>query len=118
MRGDPAEGATLADLESALSQGRGVIVGVDAEELWTPGFEADDDTAVGDTAGIPGQDGNHAVQVIGIDRTEGGDPRVVLNDPGHPDGRAVSVSAEEFLDAWQDADNFAVFATAPGRAAA
>jgi hypothetical protein len=111
------EDATLGDLEAALARGDGVIVGVDSEEIWNPGLSDDDDTEVGDAGGIPGQDADHAVQVIGIDRSDPGNPQVVLNDPGHPDGQAVLVPEQEFLGAWEDAGRFAVFATTTGVAA-
>lgn len=100
-------GADLDQLEHAVATGKHVIVGVDADEIWQPGEQFGDDT-VGDFGGygIPGQDANHAVQVIGIDRTDASAPQVILNDPGHPDGRAVLVPADEFVDAWRDSDHF------------
>jgi hypothetical protein len=91
-----------------LRKGEWVIVAVDAEELWEPGVHPERDDRSGDPLFAPGQDANHAVQVIGIDRSDPGRPMVVLNDPGHPDGRGMLVPLDEFAGAWQDSGCFAV----------
>ncbi len=104
-------GATLDDLAGQLAQGHEVLVAVDADEIWTAGQNKMLDDLLSDTEGIPGQDANHAVQVIGIDRSDPGRPMVILNDPGHPNGRGLMVPAGEFLDAWQDSGQFMVHTT-------
>lgn len=108
------EGASLEDLQAAVASGQGVIVGVDAQELWTPGGDILNDDLVGDVPGIPGQDANHAVSVIGFDVSDPEHPMVILNDPGHPEGRGLMMPAEEFVGAWNDSGNFMVVAEAKG----
>lgn len=110
-------GATMDDLAAAVAGGHPVIVGVDADELWSPGSSADDDGPLGDSMGIPGQDANHAVTVIGFDVSDPDHPMVIVNDPGHPDGQGYEVPVDEFADAWQDSDHFMV-TTAPAPVAA
>ena len=105
-------GATTDELRDHLESGDKVIVGVDSDEIWTPGTSADDDTELGDSPGMPGQDVDHAVEVTGIVQTPEGE-MVVLNDPGHPDGQGSMMPIEEFESAWADSDNFAVWANNP-----
>lgn len=44
---------------------------------------------------------DHAVEVIGIDRNDPDDVRVILNDPGREDGRGLSVPEKVFVKAWK-----------------
>jgi hypothetical protein len=104
-------GATLEDLATSLSQGEKVIVAVDADEIWSPGQSLMRDDFLEDLTGIPGQDANHAVEVIGIDNSDPDHSMVVLNDPGHPDGRGAMVPADEFVNAWTDSGCFMVHTT-------
>ncbi|KUF18198.1 C39 family peptidase [Streptomyces silvensis] len=104
------EDASLEQLEGVLAEGGAAIVGLDADEIWSAGHGPGDDTPVGDAAGIPGQDANHAVWVTGIDNNDPAHPMVVLNDSGHPDGQGLQVPLDEFLGAWQDSGNFLVAA--------
>lgn len=104
------EDASLEQLEGVLAGGGAAIVGLDADEIWTPGHGPGDDTAVGDTSGIPGQDANHAVWVTGIDNSDPAHPMVVLNDSGHPEGQGLQVPLDEFMGAWQDSGNLLVAA--------
>lgn len=60
---------------------------------------------------MPEQGANHAVQVIGIDRSDPDNPVVILNDPGQPNGQGIRVNADDFVDAWQDSDRFMVSTT-------
>lgn len=92
-------GNSLEDLEKCLASGREVIVGVDADELWNGKNEE---------WFWPGRDANHAVQVIGIDKTDPEEPMIILNDPGASNGRGAMVPADEFLDAWEDSGCFMV----------
>jgi hypothetical protein len=89
-------GNTLATLTAAVSAGHGVIVGVDADELWNVPDRWED------ILNVPGSGANHAVQVIGIQEGSGGQLNVVLNDPGSPDGRGCVVPIEKFNSAWRD----------------
>lgn len=103
--------ATFEQLQAALAQGDGVIVGVDSSEIWNPGFNPDD--ALEDYYGIPGQGADHAVRVIGIDYSDPANPQVLLNDSGTPDGQGSAVPLDEFLDAWADSGNLLVTAHRP-----
>lgn len=88
--------AEFDDLSAAVRAGHGVIVGVDADEIW-------DVQEWSDARGIPLACANHAVQVAGIEG-EGSEALIVLNDPGHPGGRGLRVPASKFLDAWHDSE--------------
>ena len=98
-------GATLNDLAQKLEQGEKVIAAVDSDEL-----QPLPDVALEDWTGdsIPGQDANHAVQVIGIQTSESGEAMVILNDPGHPQGQRMMVPAEQFVSAWEDSGHYMV----------
>ena len=82
-------------LENALKNGNNVIVGVDSGQIW-----------YGNENNIfsPETNADHAVQVIGIDRTDPDSPMVVLNDSGTPDGCGELVPLEVFENAWNAGD--------------
>ncbi|QFR00997.1 hypothetical protein F9278_37865 [Streptomyces phaeolivaceus] len=103
------EGASLEQLEGVIADGGAAIVTLDAQEIWAPGHDPDDDL-LGDAPGIAGQDANHAVWVTGIDNSDPAHPTVILNDSGHPDGQGLEVPLDEFMGAWQDSGNFLVAA--------
>jgi Peptidase_C39 like family len=96
--------ATLDDLAEKLAQGEKVIVGVNAETIW----QGDNSESLTNYPGIPGQSANHAVQVIGIDNEDPDNPKVILNDPGTPNGQALTVPVEQFMNAWQASDCYLV----------
>jgi hypothetical protein len=96
---------TLDDLESQLAHGGHVIVALDSEELWTSEQNLDD-VKLSQLPWLPDNQVDHAVQVIGIDRSDVSNPMVILNDPGHPDGKGMMVPLNQFVDAWGDSDNF------------
>lgn len=98
----------LEDIRQALGEGKKVLVAVDADEIWKPGQSRLSDDWWGDLLAIPGQDANHAVQVIGIDDSDPKGPKVILNDPGTPDGRGLTVQADEFTNAWKDSGYYMV----------
>jgi len=101
--------STLDDLSARLEQGGKVLVAVDSDEVWSPGQDNDEGFfSLLTYPGIPGQDANHAVEVIGIDRSDPDNPMVVLNDPGHPDGGGMLVPESDFLNAWADSNNYMV----------
>lgn len=83
----------LSDIEECLDAGGKIIVAVDADEIW---YGEQDDLFT------PGDGANHAVEVIGIDRTNPDDTMVILNDSGNPNGCGELVPLETFLDAWED----------------
>lgn len=86
----------IHDLEDFVNNGHGVIVGVDAHEIW--GY---DNWA--DQFGVPNAGANHAVQVIGVEE-ENGRKVFILNDPGTPDGQCRRVPESKFYDAWGDSE--------------
>lgn len=104
-------GNTLDDLAEKLANGDKIIVGVNGEEIWN---NVGDDTTndfTGSFAGVTQQGADHAVEVIGIDNTNPDDPIVILNDPGHPDGMGMEVPADQFMEAWNDSNDFMVNTT-------
>lgn len=101
-------GASIDDIEGKLESGEKVMVAIDAHETWNAGTDDAQDDLLGDVGGFPGQDVNHAVEVIGVDRSDPENPMVILNDPGHPDGRGMMVPLDEFMGAWEDSGNYMV----------
>lgn len=100
--------ASITDLATELALGHGVIVGVDAEELWDSGPLADLKQWMSTTWDIDFGDiaANHAVLVTGLDLSDTLNPKVILNDSGVPDGDGVQYPMEKFLQAWQDSNFF------------
>jgi hypothetical protein len=99
-------GGTLEDLAEKLERGEKVIAAIDADEIWSDEQTATLEDWSGDS--IPGQDANHAVQVIGIDYSNPERPMVILNDPGHDGGQGAMVPADQFINAWNDSNNYMV----------
>jgi LysM repeat protein len=87
-----ASDATLSDLEQYLDDGRAIVVGVNADEIWH-----------GDnTAANPTGRANHALLITGIDEARG---MVTLSDPGNPDGKNEVVPLDVFKEAWAAGEN-------------
>ncbi|ACK70842.1 conserved hypothetical protein [Gloeothece citriformis PCC 7424] len=103
-------GCTLEDLSDKLAQGEKVIVAIDADEIWYPD-QPDQDDILANAFGMPGQGVNHAVQVIGIDNSNPDNPMVILNDPGCPNGQGTMIPAAQFVNAWEDSNNYMVSTT-------
>jgi hypothetical protein len=101
------DGCSLPDLYDALESGHKVIVGLDADEVWTPEHDSN-----GVPLKIPGG-ANHAVWVTGIGTNSSGDLSVIVNDSGTPDGRGEFIPVPDFLNAWEDSNNYAVFTDGP-----
>jgi len=101
----PAEledGLEIQDLKEYLADDVGVAVMVDADEYWGPMYGYD-----------PGPENNainHIVMVTGIDEDKG---VVYINDTGTPDGEAMEVPIEYFMDAWDDGNNQAIVCDEP-----
>lgn len=107
-QGIPTEmstGATIDDLADALDRGDGVIVALNAQEIWEPLRDAQ----TGEVVAQPGAYG-HAVMITGIDQAEDGSFTVIMNDSGHPEGQMRAVALEDFLEAWNDYDNTMIVA--------
>ncbi len=85
----------ISDIEACLQNGGKVIVGVDAYEIWS---QADNNIFAPDSGA------NHAVQVIGIDRSNPATPMVILNDSGSESGRGSMIPEDVFVKAWEDGD--------------
>lgn len=86
---------TIDDIEACLNNGGKVIVSIDSCEIWY-GEE--------DNIFSPESCSNHAVEVIGIDRTDPAHPMVILNDSGTPNGRGEMIPLDVFEGAWEDGD--------------
>lgn len=96
-------GATIEQLAWELEQGNGVIIGVNADELWDLGILNTIKQFFLDAFGLDDiNPANHAVVVTGIDLSNPGQPMVIINDSGTPNGAAVSYPLEQFVDAWQN----------------
>lgn len=94
-----SQGNSIEDIEKCLANGGEVIVGVDSSELW----EGESDDFFG-----PGMGADHAIQVIGIDHSNPGEPMVIINDSGCSNGCGAVVPLSEFMDAWEDSGCFMV----------
>lgn len=95
-------GADFKDLEKVLDSGNRAIIGVNNMEL-DSGFE-----------GIyPSWSANHTVEVIGIDKSNPDDIRVIVNDPGISDGCGKMLDYDRFMKAWGASDGFMVVADRP-----
>jgi len=91
-------GCGMEDLARAVDEGRGIVVGVDAHELWL------DDLPMGRA--------NHAVMVTGYERgTDGSIQSVYVNDSGTPGGAGVRHDAATFERAFCDTGGFMVKTT-------
>lgn len=77
------ENMSVQELMELRQQGVNLIVGVDAALLEYPELEK---------ISSP----NHAVEVIGFDLSDAENPRVILNDPGRPDGRGSAYPMDIF----------------------
>ena len=85
----------INDIEQCLEAGGRIIVAIDADEIWY---------GQGDDLFSPTSAANHAVEVVGIDRTDPDKPMVILNDSGTPNGKGEMVPLDDFIDAWQDSE--------------
>ena len=92
---------TMESLEAALARGERVIVGLDADEIWFG--EQDNIFTPFQAEKLDGA--NHALEVIGIDRSDPNNPMVILNDSGIPNGQGSMVKFDVFEDAWADGNH-------------
>lgn len=89
-------GNDIDAIEQALNEGHNVIVSVDSGQIW---YGEDNNIFSPFTAA------DHAVEVIGIDRTDPEHPMVILNDSGTPNGCGELVPLEVFVAAWGAGDS-------------
>jgi LysM repeat protein len=87
------QGASIGELANYLGEGRSIILGVNADDIWYGQNDPTDNPSGG---------ANHAVVVTAIDTTDG---VVVLSDPGNPDGNEETVPLSAFEEAWAAGDN-------------
>jgi hypothetical protein len=104
-------GNSVEDIADKLEHGDKVIIGVDANELWSNDQTNSDSHFESNFFGINEHGANHAVEVIGIDETNKDNPMVILNDPGHPDGMGMEVPEDKFIEAWDASNDFMVNTT-------
>jgi hypothetical protein len=99
--------ASVMDIADALSRGDKVLVGINANDVWSPVHDP--------VTGLPvaQQAAGHAVWVTGIETSATGEVRVVLNDSGTAHGSMESVPLLDFENAWRDFGRELVIATAP-----
>ncbi len=90
------------DLSSALASGDRVLVAVQNMAMTTEWAD-----------GYPAFSANHMVEVLDIDNSDPEDPRVIVNDPGIPNGRAMSMTRENFEDAWRTSGGYMCVAHRP-----
>jgi len=103
------EGNDINDISEKLNNNQKIIVGVDSNEIWANSSSEQ----LKDLFFMP--EANHAIQVIGYNNES---QTVILNDPGHPDGKGMKVNLRDFEKAWQDSNNFMVSAKPPSSASA
>lgn len=91
------EHSSMADLETRLEGGYGVIAFVDSDRIWG---QPDDD------GGKP----DHVVVVAAVDEEKG---VVYLSDPGNPDGNMEEVPIDVFEQSWASSDHTMLVADQP-----
>lgn len=107
-------GATIDELALELHNGHGVIVGVNADEIWDQGILNEIKQFFLDAFGLDNiNPANHAVVVTGIDMSDPDHPMVIINDSGTPNGAAVKYPLDQFLDAWENSGFYYTATTAP-----
>ncbi len=94
--------ADFQDLENALDNGDRAIVAV-----YNMGLDNDYEGF------YPTWSANHAVEVIGIDRSNPDDIKVIVNDPGVEDGCGKAIDYDVFMNAWNTSDGFMMVADRP-----
>jgi len=94
--------SSFQDLYSAVQNGQQVIVGLNANEIWSPYH----DSSTG--APIEQAPAGHAVWVTGIDKEPDGSIKVLVSYTGIPGGQVEAVDAADFMNAWHDFGNFMV----------
>lgn len=88
--------SNMEHLEAELNNGSKLIVSVDSGQIW---YGKDNDIF------SPNTRADHALQVIGIDRSDPDNPMVVLNDSGTPSGCGEMVPFDVFEEAWAAGDH-------------
>lgn len=90
------------DLLEAAANGDRVLVSVQNMAMTTEWAD-----------GYPAYSANHIVEVLGIDNSDPEDPRIIVNDPGIPNGQGLSMTRENFEDAWMTGGGYMCVAHRP-----
>jgi len=98
-------GTGIENMASELVQGHKVIVGVDSDEIWH--------NSIFDDLFDRGNGADHAIVVKGFKENELGEPVVVVNDPGKPNGAGVEYPIDQFEDAFEDGGFHYIATNAP-----
>ena len=94
---------SVADLTNELAQGHKVIVGVFADALWQ---QDPVPTGIREFLGLDGA--NHAIVLTGLDMSNPDHPKVIVNDPGDPQGAGKAYPLNQFMEAWHGSENMYV----------
>lgn len=96
----------IEEITDAMESGRLVIGVIDAGELWNSGglFNILEDMEDHFIREKP----DHVVWVLKIDSSDPENPRVIINDSGHPNGAGASYPLDVFLDAWADSNFYCI----------
>jgi len=92
---------SIDDIIEKLEANKKIIVSLDANEIWTNSLDEFLNLNIIDL--IAPLDANHAVEIIGFDTDR---QEIILNDPGHHDGRGRRIPVDQFQLAWNDSGNF------------
>lgn len=90
------------DLLEASANGNRVLVSVQNMAMTTEWAD-----------GYPAYSANHIVEVLDIDNSDPENPRIIVNDPGIPNGQAMSMTRENFEDAWMTGGGYMCVAHRP-----
>ena len=96
------ENASLEELANEIANGHGVIVGVNAGQLWDQGPLQELFNWASKAFGFDNPvdaPADHALCVTGFDVSDPDHPMVIVNDPGHPNGQGASYPLDRFMDA-------------------
>lgn len=98
----------INDLIEAKANGEKVIIGLDAAEIWNDPNIQDHPLETMSGGFFDIASAGHAVEFKGVVEDYNGHYYVVIDDPGHPHGHNVRIPLDDFDDAWDDFDHFAV----------
>ena len=96
---ETSSGNDLGDIADALENDKKVIVAIDSGEVWA---------GESDTLYDPSDGMDHAIEVIGIDKSDPDNVMVIVNDSGAPEGCGIAIPAETFMDAWEDSSCYMI----------
>jgi hypothetical protein len=92
----------IVDIATAMNNGDKVIAAVDGNEIWNPVYDPITGEPLEQTLA------GHAVWVTGIELHADDTIDIILNDSGTPYGQMEVVDYFDFVNAWEDYDNFLI----------